>query len=274
MENTSKMEDNQVGHNFHTHTFRCKHAKGDAIDYAERAVELGMHTLGISDHSALPDDRWIQARMHYEDLSEYIGAIDLAKARYPELKILQGMECEYLPEYKDWYADELLGKQGFEYLIGAAHFFPDEDEWVGTYGGTVDAKTLDAYAKYTIDMMATGYFAFIAHPDLFGNSYSQWDTNTAACARDICAAAADLNVPLEINALGIRKQESGHYDSKFPLYPWLPFWEEAAQHDLEIIVTSDAHRPKDLQVRAGAAMQIAIDLGLKHTDVEGIGKKN
>ena len=59
------MQDSDFQHNFHTHTFRCKHAKGDVADYCEMAISRGMKTLGISDHSALPDDRWLGGRMNY-----------------------------------------------------------------------------------------------------------------------------------------------------------------------------------------------------------------
>ena len=51
------IEDSQHIHNFHTHTYRCKHAAGDVADYCKAAVGFGMKTLGFSDHSALPDDR-------------------------------------------------------------------------------------------------------------------------------------------------------------------------------------------------------------------------
>ena len=44
--------------NYHTHTYRCQHASGDVEDYCEAAVEQGLQVLGISDHTALPDDRW------------------------------------------------------------------------------------------------------------------------------------------------------------------------------------------------------------------------
>ena len=43
---------------YHTHTFRCKHAQGDVEDYAKYAVEYGIDVLGVSDHTALPDN-WI-----------------------------------------------------------------------------------------------------------------------------------------------------------------------------------------------------------------------
>ncbi|MDA0789232.1 MAG: histidinol-phosphatase [Proteobacteria bacterium] len=266
------MQDHEYQHNFHTHTFRCKHAKGDVADYCEMAVARGMKTLGISDHSAMPDDRWLQARMNYIDLPEYTGAIDRAREEYPSLRVVKGMECEYVPEHRNWYEDELLGEYQFDYLIGAAHFFlDDEEKWVGTYGGTNSASALVQFANYNAAMMATGLFDFIAHPDLFGNCYEHWDANTEACSRDIIAAAAEYGVGLEVNALGIRKQAAKRPDNPYPLYPWRPFWEIAADYPVQVIVNADAHRPADLQGKAGEAFSIVTDLGLTHMDVDQLG---
>ena len=267
------MPDEDHLHNFHTHTYRCKHAKGDVADYCDEAIQRGMKTLGFSDHSALPDDRWLQARMHYADLSEYTGAIDQAQQDFPQLKILKGMECEYIPEFRAWYQDELYGQYQFDYLIGAAHFFTEEGQWHGTYGGTDSPARLRAFATYTIEMMETGLFDFIAHPDLFGNCYPQWDADTQACSRDILQAAAELNVGMEINALGLRKQAYKKADNPFPLYPWLPFWQEAVDFDVKVIVNSDAHRPADLQARTADAREIANNLGLSFMDVSTIGRR-
>ena len=44
--------------NYHTHTYRCKHADGDCCDYAKVAVEQAMEVLGFSDHTALPNGFW------------------------------------------------------------------------------------------------------------------------------------------------------------------------------------------------------------------------
>jgi histidinol-phosphatase (PHP family) len=43
--------------NYHTHTWRCKHATGDIEDYVEKALEAGGKVLGFSDHTPLPDGR-------------------------------------------------------------------------------------------------------------------------------------------------------------------------------------------------------------------------
>jgi len=259
--------------NFHTHTYRCKHASGDVADYCLEARRRGMQTLGFSDHSALPDDRWIQARMDYADLSEYTAAIDQAQIDFPDLKILKGMECEYIPKFRHWYEDELYGARRFDYLVGAAHFFTVDGKWFGTYGGTNSAARLAAFAAYNIAMIETGLFDFIAHPDLFGNCYKDWDADAIACSRDILQAAAEHGVGMEINALGLRKQAYKKPENPYPLYPWLPFWEEATAFDVKVIINSDAHRPVDLQSRTGTATQIATDLGLSFMDTSKIGRR-
>lgn len=266
--------DSDFKHNFHTHTFRCKHAKGDVADYCSKALELGMETLGMSDHSAMPDDRWLHVRMEYAQLEDYIGAVDQARLDFPQLDIRKGMECEYVPKLHNYYVDELLGERKFDYLIGAAHFFTDQNgKWSGTYGGTTSAKALADFARYTVEMIETELFDFIAHPDLFGNCYPDWDADTAACSRDIAQAAAEHGVGLEINALGLRKIAHRKADNPFPLYPWEPFWDVVAEQGAPVLINSDAHRPEDLQGRAGDAMNLAASRGLTPMGPDRIGQR-
>ena len=49
--------------NLHTHTHRCKHARGIPADYAKAAEEKGIRVLGMTDHTPFPDDRVIMIRM-------------------------------------------------------------------------------------------------------------------------------------------------------------------------------------------------------------------
>lgn len=266
------MLDSEYKHNFHTHTFRCKHAKGDAVDYCQYAKEHGMETIGFSDHTPLPDDRWISARMHVAQLDDYVGAVHRAQSEFPEIRVLLGMECEYVPKFHAFFEDELLGERKFDYLVGGPHFFTDDyGEWTGTYGGTVDAKSLSDYARYVSEMIESGLFAFIAHPDLFGNCYKHWDENTISASRDIFAAAAECNVGLEINALGFRKIAKKKLFNPYPLYPWPPFWELASEYAVEVIVNADAHRPQDLQKMTSDAEALRKRCNLTAMDPMSIG---
>ena len=57
--------------NLHTHTHRCKHARGIPADYAKAAEEKGIRVLGMTDHTPFPDDRVIMIRMGIAELDDY-----------------------------------------------------------------------------------------------------------------------------------------------------------------------------------------------------------
>jgi len=230
--------------NFHTHTYRCNHATGEVIDYAEAAFKQGAQALGISDHVALPDNRWPEVRMPFDQLDDYEAAIESARTQMPQMKIYKGMECEYDTVYHNYFQDELLGERAYDYLIGAAHYAPLNGKWLFAFEKLNTTAALLAYGKYLGMMMETGLFAFIAHPDVFGCSNDVWHSDLTACSRDILRAAEATQTPLEINGNGFRKTlKSTKEGSRHP-YPWHPFWELAADYKIKVICTSDAHRPE------------------------------
>lgn len=251
---------------FHTHTFRCKHATGDVIDYARSAFDAGSRILGISDHVALPDDRWPEARMAFSELDAYEQAIAFAQKALPELQILKGMECEYSPDYHSYFKDELLGERAYDYLIGAGHYTPVNGTWINSFENLNTATALAAYGAYLTQMMESGLFAFIAHPDLFGCSNTDWSADLAACSRDILQAAEATHTPLEINGYGFRKPFVQSAEGLRPRYPWRPFWEMAADYDIQVICNADAHHPKDVLANIEDAEALAKALKLEIID--------
>ena len=232
--------------NLHTHTFRCKHADGDVQEYAKAALQAGLKVLGMSDHTPLPDGRWSTVRMGMEELDDYANAIRNARQAFPGLKILSGMECEWMPEYRSFYEEDLLGRLELDYLIGSVHYFPFKGEWRNVIDGVRTREELFSYTEWVIRTMETGLFSFIAHPDLFANSYMEWDEDSAHCAKSIFDAAKLHKVPLELNVSGYRKRLVHAKDGLRPMYPWKPFWKAAQNEGVEIIINSDAHSPKDI----------------------------
>ena len=61
--------------NYHSHTFRCKHATGDAVDYVSVAMNGGAKVYGISDHAPIPDGRFPEVRMSLDELDSYEKAV-------------------------------------------------------------------------------------------------------------------------------------------------------------------------------------------------------
>ena len=243
--------------NLHTHTARCKHAKGFPADYARAAEAQGIRVLGMTDHTPFPDDRIIMIRMGIGELDDYIREVREAQRDFPQLKILLGLECEYFPEFDDYYR-MLLEEKKMDYLIGSVHFYSCRGKIQGFWGGfRMDREALMCYADAYIEMMRSGHFLFGAHPDTFGATIGEWNADCEECAERICAAASELNMPLEINVSGWLKQEQqagkmGYASAEEAAaagkpcprpYPLEDFWRVASKHGIRALVNSDAHDP-------------------------------
>jgi histidinol-phosphatase (PHP family) len=257
--------------NYHTHTFRCEHASGDCVEYAQVAARSGISILGFSDHTPLPDGNWREMRMSLAQLDDYEAAVQAARAAEPKLRIVLGLECEFKEEYHGWYRDEILGKRDYDYLIAGCHFTPFKNRWVPSFGQLVSAERLRAYANYTIQTMDSGLFDFITHPDIIGCSWSDWNDDLAACAEDICAASVTLQVPLELNSYGLRKPWVDSQKGPRPAYPWEPFWAIAGRHGVRVVLSSDAHQPCDVAAGYDQVAAIRDTFGLIEADLSYIG---
>ncbi|MFO7897206.1 MAG: histidinol-phosphatase [Candidatus Cloacimonadales bacterium] len=233
-------------YNFHTHTYRCQHAKGDIADYCQAASKLGLQSLGFSDHTPLPDGLWPKVRMKLSQLPAYCQKIDAAKLDFPQLKIYKGLECEYDSDYQNFFQDVLLQEFQMDYLIGSVHWFPRNSTWINAWKAAGSVENLLAYSKYIIRIMHSGLFDFIAHPDLFAAFYRQDDANSRACSRDILAAAAELQIPLEINGYGFQKKQIKTASGSRPMYPWDTFWQIASTYPIIAVANSDAHKPANV----------------------------
>ena len=163
--------------NFHTHTYRCGHATGNVSDYVKSAIHRNITHLGFSDHVPLPDDRW-NIRMPYKQLPDYVQDIEEARDSYSEIKIYTGAECDYAPEYINYFKDELLGEYKMDYLMGGVHFIPINGDWINCYHADNSKEFLFAYTDYLIDVIDCDLFAYIAHPDVFAGDTVQQQLQT------------------------------------------------------------------------------------------------
>lgn len=248
-----------IKEDFHIHTELCHHAVGKVEDYVDSAVQKKVVRLGISDHGPFPDDRWSGERMSYEELSGYLQEIGLAATLTPQIRIFRGLEIEYVPEFTQYYRS-LKTEFSLDYLILGQHYIPQKrglQKWKSSYGGIQTAEDLFSYASILCEGMESGFFAFVAHPDLFGNSYLNWDKNCEEISHTIARSAEKTKVALEINGYGFRKEKIRGAKGSRRMYPWEPFWELVANYDVEVILNSDAHHPDDILASMEEAEQLA-----------------
>ena len=86
--------------NYHTHTFRCGHARGTEREYIEKAIAEGLTTIGFSDHVPMPFPDGFQShfRCPIEKLDDYVGTLLALREEYKDrINILIGFEAEYYP---------------------------------------------------------------------------------------------------------------------------------------------------------------------------------
>lgn len=249
--------------NFHTHTHLCRHASGRPADYVEQALKEGCSALGFSDHCPYPDsffDCWPEIRMTEDEAAEYDQ--DILEAReMASFPVFQGYECEWEAEYGSWY-DELKDSYHADYLVLGAHWVTDGKSHI--YIPRVESPSLlNAYIDQTIDGMRSGHFAFLAHPDLFMAGYKEWDEQAKACSQAILDAAADLDLPVEINGLGMSRALSSTRRGMRYAYPYVEFWEMAALTNVRVICNPDAHEPSDVIINAWKARDFAGRFGIE-----------
>ncbi|MBR1912849.1 MAG: histidinol-phosphatase [Treponema sp.] len=249
--------------NYHTHTLLCKHATGMPSDYVEQAQKEGCLELGISDHCPYPesfDDTWPHVRMSVEQVDQYRAMVNEAKqkAAFP---VHMGFECEYDARYKSWYGDELKGKYKAEYLVLGSHWVTDGTSHVYCPDIT-DSSLLNRYIDQTIAGMETGLFAFLAHPDLFMKGWKEWDAQAKSCLSALLDAAKGLDMPIEVNGLGISRTPNNTSRGMRYQYPYVEFWEMVAQTNVRVICNSDAHAPEDVIMNAWKARDFAGRFGI------------
>ena len=156
--------------NYHTHTWRCKHATGTEEEYVQAAVKRGLKRLGFADHSpyCFPDGYYSNFRMKPEDTADYANDIFTLRDRYRDsIDIRLGVEIEYYPAF---FADtvSMLRDNQVEYLILGQHFL-DNEMGGSAYSGIPSTSTddLQKYCRQVMDACHTGLVTYIAHPDLF-----------------------------------------------------------------------------------------------------------
>ncbi len=254
-------------YNYHTHTYRCKHASGDIDEYITEAKRIGLKKLGFSEHIPLPRDRWSHSHMDDEGFPEYIDTVREAQEREAGvLEIALGGEVEYLKEYHGYFHDELLASGKLDYLLGAPHWIRYDDQWLWP-AELHDVKGLIAYGDYCQDLFESELFGYIAHPDIIFSGYRKWDANAISLARDIIQCSITHNLPLEINANGLRKSSIESFDGiEDAHYPNYRFWELAADYPVKAVIGSDCHAVELLGDRLDICRELADSLEIKVID--------
>jgi len=226
--------------NYHTHTYRCKHAEGNDEEYVKAAIKIGLKEIGFTDHSPWPLHSIEKGiiRMDMDLLPAYVDSIRLLQKKYEgQIKIYLGLEAEYFEDRIEW-LKELVNKYQFDYLIFGNHFYQYEtfERYFGHYENR--GSILEDYLKTSIKGMRTKLYRIFAHPDLFMKTYQVWDSHCERITREICKVAIEEGIYLEYNLGGVRGKSINQLG-----YPDLNFWKIVAEEKCPSVIGIDAHSP-------------------------------
>lgn len=245
--------------NYHTHTYRCRHA-GEYADreYIEAAIKAGYKELGFSDHAPIIE-KWDRPCMLPESLPDYVEKILALKEEYADsISIYLGLEAEYVPDIFDKFMD-VVESYPFDYMILGQHDIFGEPEYVRTFWKTDSLKYFDTYCQQCTDAMMSGVYSYWAHPDIMhyvGDSHIFEQK-----MRQMCRVAKQTDTPLEFNLLG--------FGSKCH-YPDPDFWRIAAEEGNKVIFGCDAHAPSHIfgiDDKLKRAEEMVASLGLDIIDL-------
>ncbi len=257
--------------NYHTHTYRCGHANGTEEDMIQAAINMNIKDFGISEHIPIPHYRMhlirslfavrsirsfvslIMAfvrngpnmRMPYKQLDEHLKIVSEAKDKYKkDITIYQGFEAEGISEFFPYY-QKILDEGKADYLILGHHFHKHciHNDYFGK--DKMTKKDIYQYCNDVEKALETNLFSYLAHPDLFLIGYRQYDIDMKTVSRRICQKAKELNIPLELNAGGMRRGLQDINGEVLYLYPNIYFWKIAAEIGNDVIIGFDAHDPSD-----------------------------
>jgi histidinol-phosphatase (PHP family) len=228
----------------HTHHWRCGHAQGELEDYVQRAIQLGLAAVGLSDHSPLfaieADEPLPGMHMPKSQYDGYLREAQQLKEKYHgTIEVLVGLEADYIAGTEQAYED-VLKDSTLDYVLGSVHYFDgyhvyDPRRW------QTDPNPDDVFAAYYTalqQLVRSGLYDVVAHFDAvkgLGHRASKAITPLIDEAIDLIA---ESGMAVEINTSGLRKcQET---------FPSPEIIRKLHAKGVPLTFGSDSHRPREV----------------------------
>jgi histidinol-phosphatase (PHP family) len=262
--------------NLHTHSNFCD-GTGEPEEYVKAALEKRFHTIGFSSHAplsfknnfAIRDDR---------KLLEYCKTIRDLQAKYrDQVSILLGLEIDYVEGITGDFA-KFRQSCGLDYTIGSVHLVKngkDDRLWF------IDGPKVESYDdglknifEGDVRLAVMTYYNQVSHmirtqkPDIIGHfdkikmhnqdrHFREDEAWYRSLVMDLLETIQKSGGIIEVNTRGIYKKRCDD------LYPGLWILKEIREKGLSITLSSDAHRPGEIDGYFAEALEILRSIGFK-----------
>ncbi|TXT62612.1 MAG: putative Histidinol-phosphatase [Promethearchaeota archaeon] len=269
---------------WHTHNYRCKHATGEIDEYIIHAIRKRLAIIGLSDHfpiSYASEDNSLRLQkfaMAFNEVEEYLAEAKRLKAYYKnKIDVKIGFEVGYLEGKEAQYFNRITSLNGsIDYIIGSVHTVKLE----GKYWGLKNEDLENIIKKYGAHVVYAKYFEtvrkmllsekfeldIIGHLDFIKNGKESPQLNDFILEKiyELIPYIKERDVVVEINTQGMR---NGYKK----LYPCKKVVRMLYDHDIPVLLSSDAHSPGDVGFGFTEVMNYIKELG--YASVIGFNKR-
>ena len=248
---------------YHIHNKICKHSTNETKKIVEYAIKNHYKAIYFCEHCPLKNTHskhYQYSRPKYHELNLYKQEIDFFRNKYKnKIKLYLGYEteCSYVNRY---YFEKLARDPICEFMICGDHFYNDvlkEQQLNYTAFNTTSQWQIKLYWKNLEAALKSNLYSWIAHPEIFLNSYQQWDSLTKNILKKIIKSAIKYDIPLGFNINYLPPKMKWHYPVK-------KFWRMVAKTKAKVIIENDSHDIATIQKKwIKDNYQLAYDWGLE-----------
>ncbi len=245
-------------HDYHMHTWLCRHADGKLEEYAESALAQGITEICFTPHIPFPGYRTgfldNRLRMDIREFPVFEEAILRVRRSYPELTVLMGVEAEWEDGVEEFLSG-FLSAHAFDFVLLSVHFVSawPEGEWLFDFDPSampLNRRYRD-YFKAIAAGIKSGLFDGVAHLDLIKQPGKPVLTTNRADVEEVLTLCRDRGMSMEINTAGLRKEIA-------ETCPAPEIIRLALAEGVPVTIGSDAHKPAQVGL---AFDQIALEYG-------------
>lgn len=269
---------------YHNHT-NFSDGKNSLEEMVVQAKKIGFCEMGISDHLIVHknieqspswpmmvarSDSHIYQRDFRKNLSAFQKHCEEIRqmSKKENIKLYVGFEVDFFT-YDGWLEEfkEFLSQLDYDYLISGNHFLFDESgETIYNIHKSVSEflsfeQTRKLVSQHFINIrksIKSGLFAFLAHMDYVRKMGNQYCNTTDYLEEKISVldALQKNSVGMEISTKGLRKISD--------FYPCAEILDAAAERNIGIVISDDAHRTSELGIDFDKAEDELIKRNITH----------